>query len=477
MKTILVVGGGLSGLATAFYLQRLMPYARCIVLEGDARLGGKILTDHAGGFVIEGGPESFVTRKPWALALCRELGLQDQLLGADDAGRNYVLHGGRPVPAPTTLQGFATTPLLSVKGKLRAAQELLIPAATADGDESLGCLVRRRFGDEVADALVAPAVGSIYLSDVDQLSAQVSFDRFVKLEQSHGSLLKGMLAMQRTLQRTPNRPDAAAPKPPPFVTLPNGLSELIEALANCVRAAGGEIRTSARVSRIDRRVEGGYAVVTQQGDALAADVVVLAVPAFAMADLIAPHHAASAQRLRDVRYVSVAVVTLIYHKADISSRFTGFGIVVPEAERSPLLACEALSNKWPAHAGADHAMLRAFVGGHRNEAMVGQTDGQLIDVAQRELARFFGVKGEPALARVFRWQPGNPQYPVGHLDALNDVEKALASALPNVLLTGAGMRGLGIPNCVRQAQETARQVAALPGFSREVADRAQEVAA
>jgi oxygen-dependent protoporphyrinogen oxidase len=477
MQHILIIGGGISGLATAFYLQRLAPHARCTVLEGDERLGGKVLTERVDGFIIEGGPESFVTRKPWALALCRELGLGDRLLGADDAGRNYVLHGGRPALAPTTPHGFVTTPLLSLKGKLRAAQELLIPSATSNGDESLGHLVRRRFGDEVADTLVAPAVGSIYLSDVDHLSAQVSFDRFLKLEHSYGSLLKGMLAMQRAARRTSRGLATPTPKPPPFVTLPNGLSELIEALAGHVRAAGGEIRINARAGRIAKCADSGYAVFTQQGEMFEADAVVLAIPAFAMADLIAPHHAAAAQHLRDVRHASVATTTLVYRKADIPTQFTGFGVVVPESEHSPLLACEVLTNKWPGRANADHVMLRAFVGGHRNEAMVAQTDGQLIEVAQRELARIFGVKGKPAVARVFRWQPGNPQYPVGHLDSLKEVETALASALPNVLLTGAGLRGLGIPDCVRQAQETARQIAALPVLSPERIDQRIEVVA
>jgi oxygen-dependent protoporphyrinogen oxidase len=462
MASIAIVGGGISGLATAFYLlqhaQANGVALRCAVYEGDVRLGGKIISERVDGVLVEGGPESFVTRKPAALALCRELGLGDRLIGADDAGRNYVLHDGQPVRVPTSPQGFIATPLLSLKGKLRAARELALPPSQSDSDESLGSFVRRRFGDEVLEQLVAPAVGGIYLSDVDQLSTRVSFERFLKLEQAHGSVLKGMLTMQRAMRRQAAQ-QPPKPKPPPFVTLPNGMRELVDALVKRLAEMGCHAHTNMRAQGLDKTHHGRYDLTFADGATRHADIVVLAVPAFAMADLLAPHTQAAAL-LRSVRYINVATITLAYPRSAVGKLFDGFGVVMPEREASPLLACEVMSNKWPGRGAPDQVVLRAFVGGHRNEALVEQPDDGLVEMAHHELAQIFGIRGQPSVSRAYRWQPGNPQYPVGYLDDLAQVEAMLKDVLPNVFLTGAGMRGLGIPDCVRQAQETANQVIA-----------------
>ena len=464
-QRVVIVGGGISGLSTAYYLlrqaQKNEQLIHCTVLEAAPTLGGKIKTERIGEAVIEGGPESFVTRKPWAYELCCELGLSDRLLAADDTGRNYVLHHGVPESVPTKPQGFLKTPLLSWPGKLRAAREMWLPARASTEDESLGNLVRRRFGDEVLDNLVGPAVGSIYLSDVDQLSTQVSFDRFLKLEQTHGSLLKGMMAMQKTARAAKKlNGNAASTKPPPFVTLPNGLGELVEVLAAHLREMGCELCTGAAVTQIQREPGHSYTLQLGDGETLHADAIVLAVPAFAMSDLIFAHDAASADQLRAVRYVSVATVTFGFPRDAITKPFDGFGVVVPAHEGSAVLACEVMSNKWPSRSPHDLVLLRAFLGGHRNEGIVSQPDEVLMAQAQHALAGIFGLQGQPSLCRVFRWQPGNPQYPVGHLVSLAQTEVRLQRTLPNVFLTGAGMRGLGLPDCVRQAKDTAAQVAA-----------------
>ena len=466
VSTIIIVGAGISGLATAHYIYQKAQSAdkpvQCVVLEANSRLGGKILTERVGDIITEGGPESFSTRKPWALALCRELGLGDRLLGADDAGRNYVLQHGRPVQVPNNPRGFMQTPLLSLRGKLRAARELFVPAMSTIDDESLGGFIRRRFGDEVLERLVAPAVGGIYLSDVDQLSLRTSFDRFANLEQTHGSVLKGMLKMQRQTRQAPRTQASGsglAAKPSPFVTLPNGMSEMVEALAGRLIALGCDLRTNANVISIDKQPSrNDYQVRLSGGKMLLADVVVLATPAPVMAHLLAPHAAGAAAHLRGVRYLDVATVALAYRRVDMTRSFEGFGFVVPASEQSPLLACEVISNKWPGHAPDDQVLVRAFLGGHRNEALMSQPAHTLIASAHAEIARIFGIRGQPVLSRVFKWQPGNPQYPVGHLVALERVEAQVKQVLANVFLTGAGMRGLGIPDCVKQAEDTARRV-------------------
>jgi oxygen-dependent protoporphyrinogen oxidase len=223
---------------------------------------------------------------------------------------------------------------------------------------------------------------------------------------------------------------------------------------------GCELRTQADVTQIESHVSGGYQLRLAHGEALQADAVVLAVPAFAMANLIAAHDAASADQLRAVRYVSVATVTFAFPRDAVTKPFDGFGVVVPEREGSAVLACEVMSNKWPARSPQDLVVLRAFLGGHRNEGIVAQPNEVLIPQAQHALAGIFGLQGQPVWSRVCRWQPGNPQYPVGHLAALVQTEVRLQRTLPNVFLTGAGMRGLGLPDCVRQAKDTAAQVSA-----------------
>lgn len=448
MNTVLVVGGGISGLTAAWTLiraaaQHAFPL-RCVVLEASSRLGGKIVTERHGNCLIEGGPDSFVARKPWAAQLCHDLGLGDQLLSADDRGRNYVLHRGRPVRVPGDPAGFALTPLLSLAGKLRAARELTQPPRSNDDDESLGDFVARRFGDEVLERLVAPAVGSIYLSDVSKLSTQTSFERFHQLEKAHGSVLRGMLALQQQARKS------GAPRPPSFYTLRNGLGSLIETLAAQIEAQGGEVRLNAPVGLL--HADG---VTLATGERWFADRVVLALPAPAMAELLAPHDAVAAQALRDVRCVDVATVTLAYPHAAFVAPFDGFGVVAPEGEATTVLACEVMTSKWPARAPQDLALIRAFIGGHRNERSVNEPDEALAQLAHADAARMFGLRGEPEWSRVFRWQPGNPQYPVGHLDALAKAEASLSQSLPDVTLTGAALRGLGIPDCTKQAQEAA----------------------
>jgi len=456
---IAIIGGGISGLSTAYYIHRKVKTGdssvQCMVLEAGARPGGKIITTNIDGRIIEGGPESFVTRKPWAMQLCHELGLQNRLISADDAGRNFVLHGGQLQRVPATPQGFASTPLLSLRGKLRAAQELVASRRASTSDESLGHFVRRRFGDEVLENLVAPAIGSIYLSDVDQLSTRVSFERFLQLEQSHGSVLKGMLAMQRAAKS--KHKAVAVSKPPSFLSFKNGLSELVDALAAQLRRDNTEVLLNAQVMRIDK-TDAGYHVHLEDGRAITADIVVMAVPAFAMAALIAPHDAEAAGQLKAVRYVDVATIALAYPAPSVHRQFDGFGIVMPASESSSILACEVISNKWPQRDSHDEVLLRVFVGGHRNEAFVAQTDDMLIKLAHEELSRLFKIDATPAMARVTRWQPGNPQYPVGYLDTLSKIEASLKTTMPHIFLTGAAMRGLGIPDCVRQAGDTADQV-------------------
>ncbi|NCF64515.1 MAG: protoporphyrinogen oxidase [Chloroflexi bacterium] len=457
---VAIIGGGISGLATAYYLEQdaaeqQVPLA-VTVIEKAPVLGGKIATDRRDGFIIEGGPESFVTRKPWAWELCQELGLGDRMVGTKN-GKNYILHDGRPQIVPMSPVAFIRSPLLSTGGKLRLFKEPFVEARRDPSDETLGSFIRRRLGDEALENLVGPAVGSIYLSDADQMSVQVSFDRFAELEREHGSLVKGMFSMMRS-RRGSSKSNSKQEKPPAFATLRTGLMELVETLADRIQ---GDILTGTGVSELEHNPGAAppYALHLDDGQTLHADTVVLALPAYNMAELLAPYDEEIAGQLRSVVYNSVTTVTLSFNEAEIEAPFDGFGVVMPAKESSQLLAVEGMSVKFPHRAPEGQFVLRAFVGGH-NQSLARLPDEELLALVRRELESIFGITVTPTIHRIFRWPQANPQCGVGHLRMMDEIEGQLSEMLPNLYLTGSALRGLGVPDCVRQAHDTADQVLA-----------------
>ena len=459
---VAVIGGGISGLATAYFLERdaaeqQIPLTVTVV-EKAPLLGGKIATDRRDGFVIEGGPESFVTRKPWAWELCQELGLGEHMVGTKN-GKNYILHNGRPEIVPMNPVSFARSPLLSTGGKLRLFKEPFVEARRDPSDETLGSFIRRRLGDEALENLVGPAVGSIYLSDADEMSVQVSFDRFAEMEREHGSLVKGMFAMMRSRRGSAdNDKQEKKEKPPSFATLRTGLMELVETLADRIQ---GDILTGSGVSEIkyDPTSTPPYTLELDNGQTVQADIVVLALPAYNMADLLTPYDEEIAEKLRSVIYNSVTTVTVAFNAAEIEAPFDGFGVVMPAKETSQLLAVEGMSVKFPHRAPDRQFVLRAFVGGHNAKAAA-LSDKDLLILVRSELLSIFGITARPTIHSIFRWPQANPQCGVGHLSMMDGIEEQLGEILPNLYLTGAALRGLGIPDCVRQAGETADQVLA-----------------
>lgn len=459
---VAIVGGGISGLATAYYLERDAAEQQIpltvTVIEKAPILGGKIATDRRGGFIIEGGPESFVTRKPWAWELCQELGLGERMVGTKN-GKNYILHDGRPEIVPMNPVSFIRSPLLSTNGKLRLFKEPFVEARRDPSDETLGSFIRRRLGDEALENLVGPAVGSIYLSDADEMSVQVSFDRFAELEREHGSLVKGMLAMVRSRRGSAaDSKQKKQEKPPSFATLRTGLLELVETLAGRIQ---GDILTGSGVTEIsyDPTNTPPYTLQLDNGQTLPADFVVLALPAYNIADLLAPYDEEIAEQLRSVIYNSVTTVTLSFNESEIEDPFDGFGVVMPAKEPSQLLAVEGMSVKFPHRAPEGQFVLRAFVGGHNTKAAA-LSDRDLLILVRSELLSIFGITARPTIHRIFRWPQANPQCGVGHLTMMDGIEEQLSEILPNLYLTGAALRGLGIPDCVRQAGETTEKVLA-----------------
>ncbi len=460
-QKVIVIGGGISGLATAYFLEQQADNLRCTVIEAAPILGGKIATDRSDGFITEGGPESFVTRKREAWELCQELGLGDRLVGTMNRGKNYVLRNGRPEIVPMGLGDAIRTPLLSFTGKMRVLREPFVAPRTDSSDEPLAAFLSRRVGAELVENVVAPAIGSVYLSDVHQVSTQVVFGQFAEMEREHGSLVKGMFALmkQRKAERelAEQNGEPKREKLPAFMTLRHGLMELIETLAEKIE---GEIMTGTAVTTISHSPTQSqpYQLTLTDGQIMSADKVVMAIPAFAMADLLEEFDTAVAENLRTVHYNPVATVSMAFNKSDMPDPFDGFGVVVPASEASKLLAIEAVSNKFGHRSPNDQVVLRAFVGGYRHEELIDLPDEDLIALVQSELADIFGIQAAPTFHRIFRWQPANPQYAVGHLEMVDAVERWLQTHLPGFYLTGSGMRGMGIPDCVRQAQATATQI-------------------
>lgn len=466
-RHVVIVGGGIAGLATAYYLQqqaRARNQALTYTLvEREPVFGGKITTDAGDGFVIEGGPDSFISQKPWAWQLCHELGLQDRLVGTnDDRRKTYILHRGRlrPLPdgvmliIPTRFAPFALSPLISPWGKLRMGLDLFIPSRSGDEDESLADFIRRRLGQEALDKIAEPLMAGIYVADPEQLSLQSTFPRFRQLEKKYGSLIKGMLAQKRAAAngQAPARPQLSL-----FMTLRGGLAELVDAI---VARLDGELLPGQAVTALDfdRTGLGPYRVHLSGGQTRRADAVVLALPAYLAAGLLEPHQPALAGQLRTIRYISTATVSLAYNRSEIDHPLDGFGFVVPKSEDCRLMACTWVSTKFDHRAPGDQVLLRAFVGGYKHEALAHLGEAKLAALVREELARIMGIDARPTRQRVYRWPRGNAQYDVGHLDRVAALEDTARAHLPGLYFTGSAFRGVGLPDCIHQGQQTAQKL-------------------
>lgn len=462
-RTFAIVGGGISGLAMAYFLEKQAREngqpIKTIVIEREPVLGGKISTHRNGDFIFEGGPESFVTRKPEAWELCHELGIGERLVGTTSSGKNYVLHDGKPAMVPVNPVAFVRSPLLSGSAKIRLLKEPWTAPRTETSDESLGSFLRRRIGDEAVDNLAGPAIGSIYLADVDKMSVQVSFERFAEMERENGSLVKGMFALMK--QKRAERKASGLPreKKPSFATLRGGMMEMVETLVENIE---GEILTDTAVTAIDydSNQTQVYRLTLAHGQSVQADEVVLTTQTFVMADLLEAHDQESADQLRNVIYNPVTIVNVAFNRADVGEPFDGFGVVVPDAEDSLLLAVEGVSVKFSHRSPEDQFVLRAFVGGRKNADLVDLPEEELIPLVRHELENIFGITAEPTLTDITRWQPANPQPAVGHLTMIAGIEERLKDVLPNLYLTGAGLRGQGVPDCIRQANDLTERIMA-----------------
>ena len=420
MKNIVIIGGGITGLATAFYLQQYADAAiYTTVIESSSRLGGKILSAHQDGFTIECGPDSFITQKPAAITLCRDLGLADQLIGSSIGKPTYVWNRGdlHPLPegmmlmAPTMMLPFLRSRLISWRGKLRMGLELLVPRREEEGDESLASFTRRRLGAEALEKIAAPLMAGIFAADPERLGLQSTFPMFLEMEKQHGSLLRGILKRNRAKARNPV-PGGSKPKPSPmFMTLRGGLEQLVDALV--ARLKPETVLLNRKVVSVNRVLD-RYQIDLHDGTRLWADEIVFATPADITADLIRGLDPVLAFKLRGIRYVSTATVSLAFQRSDLKTPLHGTGFLVPHDAKRRITACSWSSQKFSHRAPDDCELIRVFIGGARAEYLAEQPDAALIQIAREELRTIMGIDAEPVLAKAYRWSKANPQYDVGH---------------------------------------------------------------
>jgi protoporphyrinogen/coproporphyrinogen III oxidase len=459
MIRIAIIGGGISGLTAAFTLEdhRRAGAVEYTLYESSANLGGVLRTEHIKDCVVEAGPDSFLTEKPWAADLCRTLGIGDQLIGSNDSGRKtYILVSGRLIPMPDGLMFMVPTkilptglsPLFSWTTKLRMAQELFHPARAAQADESVASLIERHYGKEMVDRLADPLLSGVYGGEAASLSVRAVLPRFAEMERTHGSLGRAMLAARKKMPRPANQS-----APPLFTSLKNGMQQLVETLIP--RLNPSSLVTNASVQSIHPESGGWTVSAGLKSDHF--DAVILAVPTHAAAKILSFSSPQLSAELAAINYSSSITVGLAYDREVRQSLPPGFGFLVPRTEGKRLLAATFVHNKFPHRAPEDRALLRCFFAGSSAENIWQLSDDAIIAVARNELQQILSLRAEPLFARVYKWKSAMAQYGVGHLERLDRIER-LRQLLPKLALASNGYRGIGVPDCIRSAQEAVRQV-------------------
>lgn len=453
MSTVAVIGGGISGLATAYYLAKAgVP---CTLIERRPQLGGVITTEVVDECVIEGGPDSFLSAKPWAMDLIREIGLADDVIGSNDHLRvTYVLRKGRLVPlpdglmlmVPTRVMPMATTRLLGWATKIRMGREWFRRPGSRNPDRSVAEFVEDHYGREAVDYLAEPLLAGVYGGSPDALSVNSVLPRFAEMEAQYGSLTRAVLAERR-------RAKAETRHAPLFRTLKGGLGQLVAALEESVRSSSEVVRGVAET--LERREKGFR--IRVGGSWMETENVILACPAYEAGALLADVDPVLAGLLCAIPYSSSLTVAMGYDKAAFRHRLNGFGFLVPRTERNRLIACTWVGTKFSNRVPESRVMLRCFLGGSDDPQILEEPDEAILGVVREELRRIMGVTEEPAFTRMSRWPRSMAQYTVGHDRRLEEIE-ARAGKIPGLGLAGNAYHGIGIPDCVRMGRKAAEQI-------------------
>lgn len=476
VRRIAVVGGGISGMAAAHRLLELSPSQsepiELSVFEASSRFGGVMGTKRIGDYLVETGADSFITNKPWAVDLCERLGLSDRLIPTAEANRGaLVLRNGKPVPVPEGFQLLSpakiwpvlTSPLFSMHGKCRMGLEYFLPRRKTTDDESLAAFVRRRFGQEALERLVQPLVGGIYTSDPEKLSLKATMPRFIEMEQQHRSLIRAsrLKARKSNDRESQAEQTASGARYGLFATLQNGISELLETLHQRV-SDHANWTFDASVQSMERGPDDTWHLTLADGTTHPFDAVVLAIPAYRVAELLKPLDAELAGSLSEIEYASTAIVVSGHQLSDIVHPLNAFGLVVPAIERRRILAVSFTSRKFPDRAPKGCVQLRTFVGGAMQPEELNRSDEEIIQLVREELRETLGVGGEPDFVHVARWNNAMPQYHLGHLERVDFIENRV-KVQPGLALAGNAYRGVGLPDCIHSGERAAEAV--LPQLS------------
>ena len=461
-ERVIVVGGGITGLTTAYALEKAAKDIEIVVLEGGTRLGGNIVTVHHQGFLLDGGPDSWVATKPYATDLAKELGLADELIETlPDNRKVYIVHEGRlhPMPEgvllgiPTDVPAIMASELFTWDAKLRMGLELAVPRRDwhAGEDETVGAFLNRRFGDQLTDRLAGPLLGGIFAGEADHISVRAAFPQLVEAEKTHGSLIRAMratLASRRAATKGKKLPSS-------FLSLKRGMADLVLNLAHRVAA---DVRVGAKVAAITSTdagdPRGRFRVFAKGAGRLFADHVVFTGPAPAARIALASLDTDLDEAFAGFDYASTATVFLAWKRKDIDHPLDAAGYIVPRSAGRAALAATWVSSKWEHRAPSGQALLRVFFGGDGRDSWLALTDQELADLAEKELSAFLPLKGKPTFFKVFRYAGASPQPRLGHLDRMVKLKRILART-PGLYVVGNGYDGIGIPECIRQARETA----------------------
>ena len=467
---VVIVGGGISGLSTAFAIheesQRVGSNIDCTLIESAQSWGGKIQTCHDQGMIVEGGPDSFLSIKPWALELCEKLGLSDQLINTNDRNNqtfSYTRGKLRELPQglvsfiPTRIGALFSSGVISWPGIIRMGADWFIPPRRdSNDDESLASFFSRRLGQEAFDCFIEPLVAGIYAGDGQELSIKATFPRFLELEQKHGGLIKGVWS-QRTSHTRPNQ--ESAQKRSMFTTLRGGLGDLVSTLVKRIQTNGTTLTLGQEVKGIHRTPNAPhrYKVILQNDHTLVADAVVLATPAYISAKLLQSCNPTITDCLNDIPYSSTATISLSYRTEDLKKLVHGFGFVVPRKEGKSLIAATWTSLKWHYRTQSGHTLVRCYVGGRGRENILSHDDDVMVSYVREELSKIVGIKKDPLYSKVYRWDRSMPQYTCGHLDRIQGIRTEVQS-LQGLYLTGAAYEGIGIPDCIRDGTRVGKEV-------------------
>jgi protoporphyrinogen/coproporphyrinogen III oxidase len=461
MRRVAIIGGGISGLSAAYTLEKERTQGSdvdYVLFESSGKLGGVLSTEHVDGCVIEAGPDSFITEKPWAAQLCRELGLGDQLIGSNDEKRKtYIVVNNRLIAMPDGLMFMVPTkilptglsPLFSLSTKMRMVKELFHPPRPVHEDETVAQMVERHFGREMVDRLADPLLSGVYGGDAAQLSVRAVLPRFVEMEEKHGSLSRAMLAARKKMLVSGNN----KPAPPLFTSLRGGMQQLVNTIAGRLRPES--LRAGARVDSVEPTNSGWR--ISANGQIEEFDAVIFATPARTAAALLQSANEKIATDLRATPYSSSVTVTIGYAASDLRDLAPGFGFLVPRTENRRMLACTFVHNKFPNRAPADKGLIRCFLGGASDEAVLGLSDDEILATVRRELNEIIKLDAEPLFTRVYRWRGAMAQYAPGHLDRVARIEEIVRNT-PGLALAGNYFKGIGVPDCVRTGQEAAKDV-------------------